>query len=716
MGLCAGLLGACGGDSGAPCSVDEAADGSVIIDCGEEGGKTTIPAPARGEQGEAGEPGPSGEPGEQGEPGERGAQGDAGQDGASIVSATQAASAEACAFGGEVITLGPDADGDGLLGDDEVSQTITLCNGQPGDALTPSFAISDASMMACPGGGKTIDVGYDDDQSGALDPGEITNTFSVCDGAPGADGAPGSDGAPGADGAAALIVVRADAAVGCDGDVIEAGVDADADGNLSAAEITSSVEVCDGDDGQDAAPNALRTSPEPSGANCTHGGVKVEFGADANANGALDPAEIDPARTQYLCAAAPVCSQGHTYDASSNACLVNTMCAVDTDCPGYMECIENACVLACSPGTSRVGSACLTQALSELHTAQRHTCARTTTGEGYCWGGANLETMGHSLGQNPMQFPNPGELLEVNYTSDELIALRTNNDFSCALTTNNEVKCWGASYGFESTSTIFFGQLFNMEKLVSLELGGGVGCAVDDQSGAHCWGNGQHLPGFGSDQNAEPIQDVMGAPITGWRMVSVGSEHGCGVMNTGAVKCWGANFSGQLGLSSQFTPSTQAPIDVAGISNAILVDANYQNSCAVLLSGEVMCWGANFSGQLGDPMNFNAEGTPTAVQGLSAAAVEVSVGSEFACARLVTGSIECWGRSSSVLGTNNLPGWATPVAVDGIERAMSISASENHACAVVAGGAKCWGENFDGQLGTGDTNQPSSTVVDVRIP
>ncbi len=48
--------------------------------------------------------------------------------------------------------------------------------------------------------------------------------------------------------------------------------------------------------------NALtKTTVEPAGANCATGGVKLEFGPDANGNGILDAGEIVPALTKYVC-------------------------------------------------------------------------------------------------------------------------------------------------------------------------------------------------------------------------------------------------------------------------------------------------------------------------------------------------------------------------------------------------------------------------------
>jgi len=46
---------------------------------------------------------------------------------------------------------------------------------------------------------------------------------------------------------------------------------------------------------------ATLTTVEPAGANCATGGVKLEFGPDANLNGILDAGEIVPALTKYVC-------------------------------------------------------------------------------------------------------------------------------------------------------------------------------------------------------------------------------------------------------------------------------------------------------------------------------------------------------------------------------------------------------------------------------
>jgi hypothetical protein len=45
----------------------------------------------------------------------------------------------------------------------------------------------------------------------------------------------------------------------------------------------------------------IATTAEPAGANCATGGVKQEYGQDANGNGVLDAGEINAALTKYVC-------------------------------------------------------------------------------------------------------------------------------------------------------------------------------------------------------------------------------------------------------------------------------------------------------------------------------------------------------------------------------------------------------------------------------
>jgi len=191
-----------------------------------------------------------------------------------------------------------------------------------------------------------------------------------------------------------------------------------------------------------------------------------------------------------------------------------------------------------------------------------------------------------------------------------------------------------------------------------------------------------------------------------------GSEHTCAVLVAGGAKCWGANFSGQLGDGTNVNRNT--PVTVSGVAGRVSVIASgSEHTCALSTGGAAVCWGANFSGQLGDGTNLNRN-TPVNVSGLSSGVSAIAAGSEHTCA-VTVGGVKCWGANfSGQLGDGTNVNRRTPVSVSGIAGGVSeILAGSSHTCALSTSGAMvCWGANFSGQLGDG-TNLNRSTPIDV---
>jgi len=164
------------------------------------------------------------------------------------------------------------------------------------DGQTPFFQSSSSS--ACPNGGTLVDIGYDSNGNGTLEPSEISMRVDICSGTPGADGSDGIDGSNGIDGDAGQ-----DGEQGPSG---ENGTDGQ-DGEQGPPGSTGSTgppgaDGTDGIDGQSGTNgnNALAvTSVEPAGVNCANGGIKVEVGVDDNGDGTLQSSEVD--YVQYVC-------------------------------------------------------------------------------------------------------------------------------------------------------------------------------------------------------------------------------------------------------------------------------------------------------------------------------------------------------------------------------------------------------------------------------
>jgi alpha-tubulin suppressor-like RCC1 family protein len=69
---------------------------------------------------------------------------------------------------------------------------------------------------------------------------------------------------------------------------------------------------------------------------------------------------------------------------------------------------------------------------------------------------------------------------------------------------------------------------------------------------------------------------------------------------TAAPWCWGWNDNGELGNGSTVGAPPSAPVAVVGISDAVQVAPGNHHACALRATGQVVCWGKNDHGQLGD--------------------------------------------------------------------------------------------------------------------
>ena len=115
------------------------------------------------------------------------------------------------------------------------------------------------------------------------------NTGSV--GAQGAQGLTGANGSVGATGSQGMQGLT-----GTTGSVGATGAQG-MQGMQGLTGATGSV----GATGNDGKNSVVKTTAEPTGTNCATGGTKLEYGLDANNNGALDVGEINATLTKYVC-------------------------------------------------------------------------------------------------------------------------------------------------------------------------------------------------------------------------------------------------------------------------------------------------------------------------------------------------------------------------------------------------------------------------------
>ena len=135
----------------------------------------------------------------------------------------------------------------------------------------------------------------------------------------------------------------------------------------------------------------------------------------------------------------------------------------------------------------------------------------------------------------------------------------------------------------------------------------------------------------------------------------------------------------------------------------------FLNTCAVTTRGAGFCWGSNLNGMLGagavDSLKQSAKpiyDTPMPVDGGLSYAV-LSGGFEHTCGVTPGGAAYCWGANfNGQLGNGDTTASPTPVAVTGGLPFNAVSAGVYHSCGLATGGAiYCWGNNIAGELGNG---------------
>ena len=133
------------------------------------------------------------------------------------------------------------------------------------------------------------------------------------------------------------------------------------------------------------------------------------------------------------------------------------------------------------------------------------------------------------------------------------------------------------------------------------------------------------------------------------------------------------------------------------------IAAGGHHTCALTEAGGVKCWGGNSYGQLGDGSAIQRN-APVDVVGLTTGVKAIRAGGPYTCALTTAGGVKCWGRNyAGQLGDGTDVPSNTPVDVVGLTVGVkAIAGGGHHTCALTeAGGVKCWGSNDSGQLGDG---------------
>lgn len=272
------------------------------------------------------------------------------------------------------------------------------------------------------------------------------------------------------------------------------------------------------------------------------------------------------------------------------------------------------------------------------------------------------------------------------------------DDHSCAIV-RGRIACWGANaYGqlgqsvSSSKTPVWLGSATDWKQV---QVGAGSSCALKNDNSLWCWGfNGNGQLGNGSTVSTEVPQRVpLSKTVASF---SLKFSTVCVVFTDATASCWGSNFEGQVGLQDAAdSPDKTSPQNV-GQSGWRSISTGQGHTCGIRTDGSLYCWGRNTDGELG-----LGDGAPNQERmisrvGLSADWVEVAAGQSTTCARKSSNALWCWGAPNPGTPSN------VPIVVDGPADWSAIALNTFARGGLRGDGVwSNWGRNQEGQLGLG---------------
>ncbi len=226
-----------------------------------------------------------------------------------------------------------------------------------------------------------------------------------------------------------------------------------------------------------------------------------------------------------------------------------------------------------------------------------------------------------------------------------------------------------------------------------------------------CWGDNTFGElGIGAASVFDKPVEVRPPDGHAWRHLTVGTQHACGTLDDGTLRCWGQNDTGAVSPTTargRAIPCTTTECDAtlpvaAPIESADEIVAGAEFTCA-RQGIAIRCWGDNRDNHLGAP----GTGITSLTSPIGAFTKLLPGSTDATCAAIDSNQIVCWGWIGNVLRT--MPTRETFVELHDI---TSVGLGERSACVLRSDGQRvCWGENQYGQLGNGNgTAVPTWTL------
>ncbi|MEM9492864.1 MAG: hypothetical protein AAGC55_27190, partial [Myxococcota bacterium] len=304
---------------------------------------------------------------------------------------------------------------------------------------------------------------------------------------------------------------------------------------------------------------------------------------------------------------------------------------------------------------------------------------------------------------------------------------------------------------------------------------------LDDRMRVRCWGYNSHgqlgqglgdEDSIGDDEHPSAVADVdlglgLGLGLDEDRCIAelaAGEEFTCALIasecgggcrpehcDRTAVRCWGDNERGQLGIgdssgdkvaigdqAGEMPPADTAVLGPSEQGKVVQIAAGDHHVCARLDKGQVRCWGENSNGRLGigdnqgDRMALGDQPgeMPPPDVALGSTSADVVVGECHTCARSTSSEVRCWGegelgqlgyRNGETIGDEDseMPPGDNGVRGSAGQSISAMTTGRLHTCVLMAGGevVRCWGAGYiGGTLGHGSLANYGNEAVHEMPP
>jgi hypothetical protein len=277
------------------------------------------------------------------------------------------------------------------------------------------------------------------------------------------------------------------------------------------------------------------------------------------------------------------------------------------------------------------------------------------------------------------------------------LAIAAGYDHTCVLLTDGRVACFGrnnsgqlgrvtASNGPIDTTDHEPDVVPGLSGVAEIATGGDVSWALTESGKLYRWG-----ASFNFSDGKDPVLQGSTTPveitaITGVHGLVAGTGAACGITSAGAVRCWGSNQCGELGVDALVTVA-----DVPGVAGVESLALDEAAVCARHTDGKITCWGA--IAEAGDYVC--AHEPPTAMDGVPPA-LSLTTFRDRGCGLDAQGRVTCFGPPPGCGSLDPcLPDAYAPASVPELEAATALLGDSFDLCAAASDTLRCLRHEYD---------------------